>query len=48
MNVFDNISDTIDPNPLDEIVDEATVALTDFQGYPLAGRTFLLHLRFGA
>jgi len=48
MNVFDNIRDTIDPNPLDDVADEAIVALTDFQGYPLAGRTFLLHLRFGA
>ena len=48
MNVFDNIRETIDPNPLDEVADDAIVALTDFQGYPLAGRTFLLHLRFGA
>jgi outer membrane receptor protein involved in Fe transport len=48
MNVFDNVRETIDPNPLDDVPDEATVALTDFQGYPLAGRTFLLHLRFGA
>jgi iron complex outermembrane receptor protein len=48
MNVFDNLRETIDPNPLDEVADEAIVALTDFQGYPLAGRTWLLHLRFGA
>jgi iron complex outermembrane receptor protein len=48
MNVFDNVRETIDPNPLDDTADQAIVALTDFQGYPLAGRTFLLHLRFGA
>jgi outer membrane receptor protein involved in Fe transport len=47
LNVFDNIRDTIDPNPLDDVPDEAIVALTDFQGYPLAGRTWLVHLRFG-
>ena len=47
LNVFDNTRDTIDPNPLDEFTDEAVVALTDFQGYPLAGRTWLVHLRFG-
>jgi outer membrane receptor protein involved in Fe transport len=48
LNVFDHTSETIDPNPLDAFADRAVVALTDFQGYPLAGRTWLLHLRFGA
>jgi outer membrane receptor protein involved in Fe transport len=47
LNLFDHVTETIDPNPLDAVPDRATVALTDFQGYPLAGRTWLVHLRFG-
>jgi vitamin B12 transporter len=49
LNLLDTRAEVVDRSPLDP-TDETRVvtAITDFTGYPLAGRTFMLTLRWAA